>query len=176
MNFKKCVTNILVLFLVLSCTISMAAATDDEPNDSYRVVHANDDRGEEDSRNEVKDDGDLSADKIYSEDYVLGQKKGDGKLEDLIDVDQYIATISAFDVLWAIIMLAFAIVGGAIIIGYVGVILWNAVKKIIASKGENAEQAVNEIKKINQKDTSVSIGVGFSFVLIAVAMFLLSFL
>lgn len=153
MNFKKCVTNILVLFLVLSCTISMAAATDDEPND-----------------------GGLSADRIYSEDYVLGQEKGDGKLEDLLDVDQYIATISAFDVLWAIIMLAFAIVGGAIILGYIGVILWNAVKKIIASKGENADQAVNEIKKINQKDTSVSIGVGFSFVLIAVAMFLLSFL
>ena len=65
---------------------------------------------------------------------------------------------------------------GAIILGYIGVILWNAVKKIIASKGENADQAVNEIKKINQKDTSVSIGVGFSFVLIAVAMFLLSFL
>ena len=71
------------LFLVLSCTISMAAATDDEPNDSYRVVHANDDRGEEDSRNAVKDDGGLSADQIYSEDYVLGQEKGDGKLEDL---------------------------------------------------------------------------------------------
>lgn len=115
----------------------------------------------------------LTADDIYTNDTVFGMPKGDGKLDDLFNVDEYIATLSAFEVLWALIMLGFALLGSLIIIGYLGVIMWNALKKIIATRGDNPDMAVNEIKKINNKDTSVSIGVGFSFLLAAVAMFLL---
>lgn len=176
MKLLKRIANILVLFLVLSCTIGAAMAEEEK---SYQVVHSDDSKNaddEKDSGSITDRDGELSADEIYSENKVMGQEKGNGKLSDLFDVDQYIATISAFDVVWAIIMLAFAIVGGAIIIGYVGVIFWNALKKIVASKGENAEQAVNEIRKINSKDTSVTIGVGFSLVLASVFIALVRFL
>jgi hypothetical protein len=159
----KNMVNIFVLLLVLiSCTASMAFAADDDNKEA--------------KADKVINKGDIDTDKIYSDNYVLGQEKGNGKLSDLTDVDEYIATLSAFDVIWALIMLAFTLIGSAIIVGYLLVILWNALKKIIASKGENSDLAVAEIKKINNKDTSVSIGVGFSFVLIAVAMFILTLL
>jgi hypothetical protein len=153
MRYTKIFRALLALLVLISCTASMAMAQE-APND----------------------DKELTAEDIYSEGKVLGKEKGDGKLTDLFDIDEYIATLSAFEVLWAVIMLSFALLGSAIIILYLGVIFWNALKKIIASKGENADQAVNEIKKINNKDTSLSIGVGFSFVLVAVTMFLVSFL
>lgn len=143
---------LIALLVLISCTVSMAVAA---PGDN------------------------LTADDIYSngdDGKVFGQEKGDGKLSDLLNVDEYIATLSAFDIIWAVIMLAFALLGGTVIILYLGVIMWNALKKIIASKGENADQAVNEIKKINNKDTSLSIGMGFSFVLVAAAMFLISYI
>lgn len=146
MRYTKMFRALFALMVLISCTVSMAMAQE------------------------------LTADDIYSDGKVLGKEKGDGELTDLFDVDEYIATLSAFDVLWAIIMLTFALVGGAIIIGYLGVIFWNALKKLYASKGDNAEQAVNEIKRINNKDTSVTIGVGFSLVLAATAMFLIGFL
>jgi len=150
------------------------AAGDDTKN-SYTIIHADGTKEENvtgDNSNAV--DKISSADDIYSENTVLGQQKGSGKLNDLLDVQNYIGTISAFGVLWAIIMLAFAIIGGVILILYPGTLLWNAFKKIIASKGENHEQAVAEIKKINNKDMALTTGLGLSFGLIAIAMFVFS--
>jgi len=148
----------------------------DDTKDTYTIVHG-DNADEEDANDDnadSDDDSGLSSDEIYSDDYVLGQKKGDGKLNDLINVDNYIATLSAFEVLWAIIMLAFAILGGMILVLYPGTIFWNAVKKIIASKGENPEHAVAEIKKINNKDMALTTGIGLSLALVAIAMFIFS--
>lgn len=144
----------------------------DDTKDSYTIIRGDGSKEEKVSDTEDKDSGKISsADDIYSDDTVLGQKKGSGSLDDLVKVDSYLETISTFDVLWALIMLGFAIMGGIILILYPGTLLWNAIKKIIASKGENHEIAVAEIKKINNKDMALTTGLGITFGLFAIAIF-----
>lgn len=152
----------------------MAADSDDTKN-SYKIIHADGSKDEQVDDSDTKNEDKLSsADEIYSKDKVLGQEKSSGSLSDLFDVDSYIETIFAFGYIRAIIMLVFAIVGGIILISYPATILWNALKKIIASKGENHEQAVSEIKKINAKDWALTTGLGLSFGLMAAAIFIFS--
>ncbi len=167
---------ILVLFFVLSCTIlPVIAVESDDTKDSYTIIRGDGSKEEKVADNSSGDAGKIaSADEIYSDDIVLGQKKSSGSLSDLFDVDSYLSTIFAFGYLRAAIMLTFAIVGGIILISYPATILWNALKKIIASKGENHEHAVAEIKKINTKDWALTTGLGLSFGLIAITIFIFS--
>lgn len=179
MKLLKSIVNILILFFVLSCTMGAAMAADGTKG-TYKIVDGNgiedadNNRDSDGSANHVKGNGGLSADQIYSDKYVLGQTKGDSSTDSLFNINNWIASIKAFPVLWAIIELAFALVGALILILYPGSILLNAVKKIIASKGENADQAVRTIKELNNKDMAVTTGVGLSLCLLSIAMFIVS--
>lgn len=173
----KYIISLLLIFCVLFPHVAMAA----EEDDNVKVISAdgnditNKNKEVSDSSNS-DDNGGLSADEIFSNNKVLGQDRGSGKLGDLFNVDNYIGTISAFDIVWAIVELVFALIGGLVLIMYPGTLLWNALKKIYASRGENADQVVTEIKKINQKDYSLTTGLGLTCCLIAGAMFIYSLL
>lgn len=170
----KSIVNILILCFVLSCTIGAAMA---EEVGNPQVIPANtSEHVSNDDSNSVSSDGELSPDEIYSDDYVLGFKKGNGEFKDVANVKESMRTWSAFDYVWAFVKLLFAILIGAVIFGVPLAILYILIKVIIAIREDNPSTSINKMLGERNRGTALIVGGGILLGYLAVFGFAISLL
>jgi hypothetical protein len=117
----------------------------------------------------------IDANKIYSNQYILGFPRGNGNIGDLINVKNSIAVISSSDIVWAIVSLFFAIVIAIIIIGFLGAHGLNGLKMVKATLfNDNAEEAVQHIHKAKKSSLTLTYGIGTIVLIVVGFVFLLS--
>lgn len=165
MKYRRIFTTLVLFFVLGMVLISPALALGDEN------VTADDN----DNHNSVTDsDGTLSADEIYSDEYILGFPRGDGKAEDLAQPSSWLGVISASDVLWAIICLVCAIIGAWDLLSFIATHLLNLGKIGAAGLDDDADKASERVRKAKKSSKEVATGAVYIGLILAGTIFLLS--
>lgn len=119
------------------------------------------------------DDG--LANKIYSNDTILGFQMGTGKITDVISLKHCMGVISANPIVFAILCVLFAIIIAAGISGFLWSIILHGVRMVVASLDGNADQAVAKMHQHRKTVVYLAISIGIVGLLICGSVFILTF-
>lgn len=191
MEWLKRIGTIVLISMVLLCMIAPAMAAEDNDDDNVRVLdsngndvtnenHVSEDDENDDVYKTSNDDG-ITANEIFSDDYILGQRvkdNNDASFTDFLKVRTWTNVLFANDVITAIAGLAFALIGVLILSGSGLSYLLNAlmmVKAMLSLDGD-VDEAVDKVHHAEKRSIVLTKGLGLTFVLLSGFCFMITFL
>jgi hypothetical protein len=120
------------------------------------------------------DNGGMSADKIYSDKYILGMPRGNGDITKQVTATSSMRVITSSDIIYALILLGFTIGVAVVILGYFGSYLWNAIMMVYHSiLNENAEESMTHIDKRRKSGRSLTFALAEILITVSVASYVI---
>ena len=177
-SIKRILATLVLCFVLGMVLVSPAMAEDEgvtvrDPNGND-VTADNHQDSEEEGNSVTNSDGKLDADEIYSDEYILGFPRGEGKAEELAKPSSWLGVISASDVLWAIICLVCAIIGAWDLLSFIATHLLNLGKIGAAGLDDDADKASERVRKAKKSSKEVATGAVYIGLILAGTIFLLS--
>jgi hypothetical protein len=165
-NGMKVLKILLVLIFILSfVAVPVLAATDKDGSDTNGAYQQ---RLNDGSSNDDK----ITADKIYSDDKVLGFTKGDGSITKKVNPNESMKVMSSFNTVWAITILGILIGIGLVILGYFGSVIGNALKMVYAMLfTDNPDEAMHTVQTRKKSTRMITMALGESLIIISIVSF-----
>ena len=116
------------------------------------------------------------ANKIYSNDTILGFKMGNGKISDVVSIKKCMGVISANPLVFAIICVIFVIGIAVASLGFFWSTIMHIIRIVWASHDNNADRAIEKMHEHRKSIVYLSESVGVGLVVLALGMFGLTFL
>lgn len=167
----KTVLSIFFICLFIAPTLAMVGLAADG---SVSIVHSDGSTDNSAAYQEYTTSDDM-ANKIYSNNTILGFKMGSGSITDIVTVDHCMGVISANPIVFAIICVVFAIGVALVALGFFWSVIMHGVRIVFASFDANADQAIAKMHQHRKAIVYLSESVGVCLIAMAVAVFLLRF-
>lgn len=172
LNFKTILNLFLVCLLVLPSLAMVGLA--DEGN--VTILHSD---GSTSTNNNVAyqeyTTSDDMANKIYSNNTILGFHMGSGSITDIVSVKHCMGVISANPIVFAIICVIFAIGITLCVLGFFWSTIMHGVRIVFASFDANADQAIAKMHQHRKGLVYTLESVGLFFMVMAMGIFALNF-